>query len=344
VSQSPPKDVLDAYDLASAHLVAIHSGHINQSFRVDNENEKWILQRLNPIFSPELHDDVEVVTSHLAAQGMPTPHLVKNKEGRLWHRDKQSNVWRLQTYMEGQTHLRVSNEKLAFEAGALLGRFHQRLSTLDYTFKHKRDSVHDTNKHRDHLIHVLDNTHQHAALHDASEVGEEILNALSRLSLQDDLPSRIVHGDPKVSNMLFSSDNEGICMIDLDTLGHMPLHLELGDAFRSWCNLCSEDDPNSAFDIGRFESALKGYHSGMTSGITTLEKAMLLDAIERICLELAARFCADTLEESYFGWDRQRFTAAWQHQLLRSRAQLRLAQSLLQKKHQASQIVHRLLK
>ena len=51
-----------------------------------------------------------------------------------------------------------------------------------------------------------------------------------------------MHGDPKISNLMFARDSDrGLCLIDLDTLGPMPIALELGDALRSWCNPAAED-------------------------------------------------------------------------------------------------------
>ena len=41
---------------------------------------------------------------------------------------------------------------------------------------------------------------------------------------------------------MFAHDaDRALCLIDLDTLAHMPVALELGDALRSWCNPATED-------------------------------------------------------------------------------------------------------
>ena len=50
-----------------------------------------------------------------------------------------------------------------------------------------------------------------------------------------------------------------------------------------------------------------------------------MPAIAHICLELAARFLADALNESYFAWDPERFSSAADHQLARASNQLDLA-------------------
>ena len=42
-------------------------------------------------------------------------------------------------------------------------------------------------------------------------------------------------------------------------------------------------------------------------------------------MELAARFCADALHESYFGWNRARYDSASAHNQARVHGQLKLA-------------------
>ena len=44
-----------------------------------------------------------------------------------------------------------------------------------------------------------------------------------------------------------------------------------------------------------------------------------------ITVELAARFCADALRESYFGWNRARYESASAHNQARVHGQLLLA-------------------
>ena len=44
-----------------------------------------------------------------------------------------------------------------------------------------------------------------------------------------------------------------------------------------------------------------------------------------MALELAVRFAADALRESYFGWDAERFESCGHHNLVRARGQLDVA-------------------
>ena len=126
-----------------------------------------------------------------------------------------------------------------------------------------------------------------------------------------DLPltrERLVHGDPKISNFIFDPDtDEAIGLVDLDTVASMPIVLELGDAFRSWCNPLGEDTTETTFSLPFFHAAIGGYARGAPGLLSEDEWQALPDATLTIALELAARFAADALQESYFGWDTARF-------------------------------------
>ncbi len=59
-------------------------------------------------------------------------------------------------------------------------------------------------------------------------------------------------------------------------------------------------------------------------GLAPGERESLALGLERIALELAARFATDALEERYFAWDPARFASRGEHDLLRARGQLSL--------------------
>ncbi len=123
-----------------------------------------------------------------------------------------------------------------------------------------------------------------------------------------------------VTNVL--SHNASI--IDLDTVSRTPLWTELGDAWRSWCNTKGENVEEVTFDLDIFEASLDGYLGALRFELGQAERESLAWGVERISLELATRFCADALNENYFGWDNQRFATAGEHNLLRAQAQLSL--------------------
>ena len=160
-------------------------------------------------------------------------------------------------------------------------------------------------------------------------LAERVLEAAAALPPLPPSRDRIVHGDPKISNLVFAEDaDRGLCLIDLDTLAHMPVALELGDALRSWCNPASEDAANARFVRPFFDAAILGYAQGSQGFLTPAEWSAIPGGALTITVELAARFCVDALRESYFGWNRARYESSSAHNQARTYGQLRLAEGI----------------
>ncbi len=337
----PPTDVLDAFGLHGREPVPITTGLINRTFLSYQAGERRILQLLNPIFAPEVNEDIEAVTEHLAASGLETPRLVRTAAGEAWFTDQEGGVWRVLTHVEGETVERVDSPRRAWEAGGLLGRFHTALQDLDHQFNHHRLGVHDTEAHLKNMAASLEQHRDHDSFDEAARMAFDIRNLATAYLLRvENLPDRVVHGDPKISNFIFAQNGRARCLVDLDTLARMPLHLELGDALRSWCNPAGEEQPG-ILDLELAGAALEGYAASAPT-LAPGERAALPWAAGLIAMELAARFCADALQESYFGWDPARYPSASAHNLARARSQLLLAISAHEALDELERLVARL--
>ncbi len=322
----PPAAVLEAWPLDRVTLTPVTHGHINRTYLVESSIGRFVLQRVSPIFGAEIHQDIDAVTRRLVERGVPTPTLVPTEEGELYV--EHDGVWRLLTLAPGRTHLRVTHPELAHSAGALLARFHGALSDFDYEFANRRTGIHDTARHAATLTEALESHRGHGHYGAVEILAREVLDRWGEVGTFERMHARPVHGDPKISNVLFDESDRAHCLVDLDTLQRMPLVLEIGDALRSWCNSADEDGEGARFDPAIFEAAMTGYLGAAGDATSEEERAAILDGTETIALELAMRFAADTLNESYFGWDRTRFERAAQHNLLRARGQLDLARSI----------------
>ena len=330
MDQSPNDltEILAAWDLAAPRTAEIVSGHINRTFRVEHARGKLILQRVNPIFSPQVQEDIEAVTAHLAARGVVTPRLVRTRAGGLFATAADGGVWRMLTFIEGETLLVADSPGRCREAGRLLGVWHRALWDLDHAFQSLRVGVHDTPRHLQNLEDALVRHSTHPCLALVSGVAQEILSRARAGDSIKALPARAVHGDPKISNVLFSPDGSALCLLDLDTLSRLPLAFELGDAFRSWCSPGGEENERASFCLDFFEAGLGGYAGVLRDRPAPEETSAIPVLIHSIALELSARFCEDALDEKYFRWDKARFPSACQHNLLRARSQLALAASI----------------
>ncbi len=341
--EAQAREALSAYGRAEAPLTLVTLGHINRTYIAGAGHERRILQKVNPIFAPEVHEDIEAVTAHLEKKGLLTPRLLRTSRGELFTQDGSGGIWRMLTYVEGVIHARAEREELCRAAGALVGRFHVAVSDLQHVFRHKRPSLHDTPRHLQHLRDVLVSHAAHPSFGAVQEVGREILGLAEGLPSLAGAPRRITHNDLKITNVIFSEQGEALALIDLDTFAEMSIPVELGDALRSWCNASAEDAGVGSLQMGNFAAALDGYASTARALVSDADRRLLPHAVATIALELAARFAADALEESYFGWDRTRFARAAEHNLLRARTQLLLGKSAIAARPVMTEMVARYL-
>ncbi len=325
----PTADTLAALGLVEAELTRLESGLINTTWLVTlRGGDPCVLQAVNSIFPPAINADIDIVTRHLERQGVTTPRLIPLPGGSLWL-EAQETVWRLLTFVPGQTYERLPGPDHAREAGAMLGRFHAALADFDYEFVNARLGVHDLDRHLGALRAALATHTDHPRFTAVEPVGAAILSLAASLPALPSSPDRTVHGDPKISNVVFTADTgKAVCLIDLDTLSRMPLALELGDALRSWCNPAGEDSATATLNTVLYRAALSGYAPMVEPFITQAEWRGFPAATLRITVELAARFCTDALEERYFGWDAERFASASAHNQTRAASQLRLAETI----------------
>ena len=324
-------EVLPRFDgLDGASPAPLGRGLINQTFLVQGRGERFVLQRLAPIFPPEINDNIAAVTRALARAGLATPRLVPARDGRSSvDLGQDGGVWRLQTYVDGVGFDQVQSPAQAAAAGELVARFHRALEGLDHSFAGLRQGVHDTAKHLARLQEALALHTQHRLLGQVTPLAEHILARAAALPPLPSLPARICHGDLKLNNLLFAgkvppASETAVCLIDLDTVGPMSLAYELGDAWRSWCNRAGEDTELARIDLEVFRVSFLGYRRALGRELEGDERSALVGSVEWISLELAARFAADALDESYFGWDSRRYPGRGEHNLVRARGQLAL--------------------
>jgi Ser/Thr protein kinase RdoA (MazF antagonist) len=320
--------------LAGAVPRRFGAGLINDTWLVAAGATRHVLQRVNPIFPAAIHDNLLAVTGRLAERGLVTPRLQPTADGRPCLDLGADGVWRVLSFIEGASFDRVGSPGQARAAGELAARFHAALAGLDHAFVGLRVGVHDTTRHlqrlraavTDHTAHRL-----HAAV---APLAAAILAGAVRLPALPRLPDLVGHGDLKFNNVLFAGDDapaseRALCLIDLDTVGPISLAYELGDALRSWCNRSGEDRTDAELDLDVHRAALEGYAAGRGRPLDEAERRALLLGPEWISLELSARFAADALVESYFGWDPARFPGRGEHNLHRARGQWSLHEAFV---------------
>jgi len=332
-----PLPVREAYGLPAgdAELEIQHiPSNINQTFvvRPRSQTDSLVLQRLHPVFGARVHVDIEAVTTHLAIKNLDTPRLVRTRSGDLWLTDPsapEQHVWRALTYVEGITLHHTRDVATLESAASLLGKFQSELADLEHTFVHERP-LHDTRRHFDNLDAAVGSA-RGASDAEARELCLEIARQAQGVRLDfESLPKRIIHGDPKLSNVLFwrGEPARARCMIDLDTVGRGYVAYELGDALRSWCNPGGEDSLVPALDLASFAAVMRGYARTCPPAVSAPELLSAIDGFATVSIELASRFAADAINDSYFGWDATRYSSRREHNLVRARGQLALSRAV----------------
>ena len=339
---NPPTEVLKAWSWPEAiHVKRLSSGLINDSFQIEGEQRiLGALQRLNTaIFNVSVQQDIEALTQHLQVRGVPTPTVLRTRDGELAYQNEDGEVWRALTWVGEKTVDTLASETAAQSAAHLVARFHGALSDFDWTFRHQRPSPHDTRKHIANLEAAVQEFPAHRLYDQVAPVAEAILQGWRLLGTPPPLPTRVIHGDLKISNIRFVG-TKAHALIDLDTIAHGRLDDELGDALRSWCNEAGEDSATAHLRLDIFGAVIRGYAEGAQEHLPLRreEWEALIPGWERISLELAARFCTDALRESYFGWD-PAFASHGEHCLLRARGQLSLYEAIARHRGAAEKLL-----
>jgi len=334
------RPILDRYGLGPAEVKLIESGLMHGTWRVECARGRFALQRLHhKLATPEIVADYQAVTRHLAEKGVPAPRLIETTAGEPVAEDAGGRWWRLSTWLDGETRDRVTDPTTARAGAVMLGRFHRAMADIDHDFR-SQHPLHDTGAHLARLKAAAADP-KHADVRDS--IGAQIdrvLELLPGLILPESLPQRVVHGDPKISNVLFAGD-VAVGMIDLDTCNRHTVLVDLGDAVRSWCRDGGEDE-EERFHIDRFEAILDGY-AETGPPLTADEKAHVAGAGRLITLELASRFARDVLEDEYFAFDAKRYPDRRTHNRARTRSMLYLADDMLAQQADAERLVKRSL-
>ncbi len=327
-----PSAILSAYGLpAETTQQELTGGMVHKTFLVkpSPDPERWvIIQGIRSLFQPGVMGDISAITEHLAKRGVQTPRAVKTAAGALFVNGEGGSWWRALTYIPGRAVHRITDAEMAKQAGAFVGRFHSALADLNHSFAFSLPHFHDTKYHIERARTVVEGAPAERRTlfqEPMAFIEQEYLRVQARVA---GLPQRIIHGDLKISNVIFAERGPGVnALIDLDTLMHQSVVTELGDAFRSWCATGEEGESSLAFDVNMYEAALAGYlHEAPF--ITDAERASIPFGVAVITLELSARFIADACEESYFTFDRSRYPSLFEQNKMRAESQLSLYRSM----------------
>ena len=151
---------------------------------------------------------------------------------------------------------------------------------------------------------------------------------LQNLKEAGELPIRITHNDTKISNILFNQKEEGIAVIDTDTVMTGIIHYDFGDAIRTMCNSAAEDESDLSkvqFNMKFYKNYKRGFLEGLGTGLKKVEKEHLSTAVKTMIFIMGLRFLTDFLNDDVYYK-----THFENHNLVRARNQFKLLSSFEQ--------------
>jgi Ser/Thr protein kinase RdoA (MazF antagonist) len=310
-------------------LRSLSGGLLHQSFHVRAGAVEYVLQRVSDVFAPAIHANIDAVTRHLASKGLRVARLRPTRAGELSADLGPLGRWRLMEHLGGVSFDEVQSVAQARSAGALVGRFHAALADFTAPLAPMGIPYRDTPLYLAALRRALEIHADHRLHAPMADLARRVFEAFEAMGRPAAVRERVIHGDLKLSNLLFEGEAPpgrdcAFALVDFDTLMRGALWMELGDAWRSWCNAAGEDSTRPQFDLEVFGASCLGFAEGHGSPLDPAERGSLETAPERIMLELCARFVTDALEERYFGWDPGQFATRGDHNATRAEGQWRL--------------------
>ncbi len=306
-----------------SRIEAHNGGHINDTWFVSTDlDRRYVLQRINPLVFP---DAIGVVgnTGRVIAEierrtvGL-VPPFVAARDGSTAVVIGDS-VYRMLGFVTGRGLDGLESVGQAAAAGLAFGRFQRALVHYD-----RSDHVipiprfHEVAFQLERFDQALDRPQPDRAK-DASNDIARAQRARKRVIAESLGPYGMIHGDGKVTNLLFDEQDRVVAVLDLDTVMWGALAWDFGDLVRSAAAVGAEDARDIGFSIDRFRALAEGYMRG-TGDLATAELRGALGSVPAyMAFMLALRFLID-----YLDGDRYFRVAHPQHNLLRARSQFRL--------------------
>lgn len=315
----------------------IGTGHINRTYRLHmSEGDDIILQQINNnVFNDVegLSNNVEVVLNLLSYITDKYPKYIRTLSGDGFVKVS-GDYWRAITSVpDSKVYINLNgNSKRAFSCGTTLGEFHNMLGSVSVDmFKDILPQFHSAERRYCEFHDALKSANKErlksaSVFIDYAINFEESIMAYSNDIFSDNIPLRIVHNDPKLSNILFNNNDEAICLIDYDTVMAGTIITDFGDALRTVAAQTNEDEERTdriKFDMNLYRQFTRGYLSEIKDTITTEEKNKLYYAPLYITFIMGLRFLTDYLNNDiYYN------TAYAEHNLVRAINQFTLVNDI----------------
>jgi len=299
-------------------IEAISSGLIHRTFKVQFDSYPYaiVLQCINQrTFSlPEnIVQNYVMISGYLenGEAGVKIPALVPTLQHKYFWVDIEDNFWRATRYVQNSYTLPVAlNTQEAYRAARCYAEFTQALSGLNSSnlyliipefhnlqlrYQQFEDAISKAG-----IMRLLRSTHVISELRQR----RNLVKFFNGLGNETDYPTRVMHHDCKISNILFDKNtHEVIGPVDLDTVMPGKFFSDLGDMIRSM--VCGVDENSTAWEEISvreefYEAILTGYLEGIGNSLTPKEKENIHYSGLAMIYMQSLRFVTDFLNNDIY--------------------------------------------
>ena len=334
------------------------NGHINDTYLLEYDNRKVILQKVNKSIFKEpkkLMENIYLVTSFLKDKIIKrggdytreTLNLIDTDDGNYFYEDSEGDIWRAYDFIRDTVcYEKVESTNEFYESGLAFGNFQNLLADfpVDKLFEVIKD-FHNTQKRYETFINGVCEDPLKRAADVKSEIDffesrEKYTKIFNEALENKEISLRVTHNDTKLNNILFDKHTKkALCVIDLDTIMPGVADFDFGDAIRFGANKGLEDEPDLSkvgLDIELFEAFTKGFLKSCGKSLNKREIELLPMAAIVMTYECGIRFLGDYIAgDKYFKISRKN------HNLDRARTQMKLISDMESNMDEMKKIVEK---
>ncbi len=353
------KDILSKFNI-DTNIEVYGNGHINDTYLCET-SPRFILQKINTkVFKdPDaVMENIFNVTRHVREKikeaggdaDRETLNVIPTKAGEIYYKHPDGACFRMYKFVERTVSYDIAERmEILTYAGQAFGRFQKMLS--DFPAEKLHETIVDFHNTPVRVKQLQDAMAGNASGRlesvknevdfalEYSKYAAEITGAMEK----GDVLLRVTHNDTKLNNVLFDDvTDEGVCVIDLDTVMPGSVLYDFGDALRFGASSCAEDETDMEkiyFDLNKFDAFAKGFLAVVGDCLTGKEIELLPLSALLMTYECGIRFLADHINgDTYFKVHREN------HNLDRARNQFALVRDIEKKLPDMAKIVEKYIK
>ncbi len=305
-------ELQNQYALVIENLEKFGSGHIHQTYLIQTNQGKFILQQFNQsVFkNPEaIAENHRLISQKLKGENLPyaLSFALPSKSGQLFIKIE-DYLFRIMPFIEGTTFDSIHAPKQAFLAAEGFASLIKYTGNIPYQELQSviPDFHHLGKRFEQFEVALKENTSSKTA-----DVEKLIAFYLGQKDLVreyekriSDMPLRLTHNDTKINNLIFAKNADKVTgIVDLDTLMPGYSFYDFGDLVRTAaCSLDenSQDWENIQLNVANFRALKEGFLAGGKDFFTKEELDALDYGAKMMTYMIGLRFLTDFLQGNVY--------------------------------------------